>query len=92
MISNNYSYNNKIKNKVFFHKYVEVKNKKSINIYNNELHEKALLIFKIDEVFQSTVGMNISRSVRYFINLSFNSKLHSQIIGHLLGDGNLTIT
>ena len=43
-------------------------------------------------MYQSTIGLNISKETRVFTNLPHSSYIFSQIIGHLLGDGSLTLT
>ena len=67
-------------------------NKKKTNIIKLYVNEKNHLILKSEEVYFSTIGMFIPLNMRKFINFSYNSKIFSQIIGHLLGDGNLTVT
>ena len=43
-------------------------------------------------MYQSTIGLKIPGRERVFINFLYSSHIFSQIIGHLLGDGNLTLT
>jgi len=58
-------------------------NKKKTNIIKLYVNEKNHLILKSEEVYFSTIGMFIPLNMRKFINFSYNSKIFSQIIGHL---------
>jgi LAGLIDADG DNA endonuclease family len=64
---------------------------KTVNEYK-ELYKNTKLIIINDYMYQSTIGLNISEQTRVFTNLSYSSYIFSEIIGHLLGDGSLTLT
>lgn len=56
-------------------------------IYNNT---KLILI---NEVFlRFTIGLNISKLIRNSVSFSYSLYIFSEIIGHLLGNGNLILT
>jgi hypothetical protein len=100
MINSNFLYNNSNQNKTidsfFYYKLSKGKNlgniNKRINSYNNGKSENISLVVINDNMYQSTIGLYISGQARIYINPSYSSHIFSQIIGHLLGDGNLTFT
>jgi LAGLIDADG DNA endonuclease family len=50
------------------------------------------LILRDEKFYNSTIGLNLSQISRDLVFFPYNSEIFSQIIGHLLGDGNLSIT
>jgi LAGLIDADG DNA endonuclease family len=50
------------------------------------------LILRDEKLYNSTIGLNFTQRSRNEIYFSYDSYIFSQIIGHLLGDGNLSMT
>jgi hypothetical protein len=50
------------------------------------------LILRNEKFYNSTIGLNFTQRSRNIIYFSYDSYIYSQIVGHLLGDGNLTMT
>jgi hypothetical protein len=54
--------------------------------------DKMDLILRDEKLYNSTIALNFTQKSRNLISFSFDSYIFSQIIGHLLGDGNLSMT
>lgn len=53
---------------------------------------KMNLIIRDEKLYNSTIGLNLTQKSRNMIHFSYDSYILSQIIGHLLGDGSLSMT
>lgn len=68
-------------------------NNKSFNNNSKEKgSNKTELVLINDSMYCSTVGLKISLRLRIISNIPYSSYIFSEIIGHLLGDGSLTMT
>lgn len=83
---------NKYENKRIFFNFNKLYQKRFYSTINKVYYYNRLIIFRDEALFESTVGMTLSSEIRKSITFSYSSKIFSQIIGHLLGDGSLTLT
>lgn len=67
---------------------IVIKEKKVSELTNNLLG----LVPKNEKTYGSTLGLRLSKSVRNSYYFNYTSVIFSQIIGHLLGDGCLTMS
>lgn len=79
-----------INNKFLY--FIQYKNYHNNNLIIKKITEKKVSMILInEEMYNSTLGLKVSQKVRDSIYFSYNSMIFSQIIGHLLGDGNLSM-
>lgn len=89
-ISNNN--NNNIRNQSFLCLFKQEIDKKFISMNKEKGGRKISLIRYNNQYYESTIGLSVSQEVRTFLHFSFESFIFSQIIGHVLGDGSLSMS
>jgi hypothetical protein len=89
---NSISKNSDIRNQNYLYLFKQEIKTRLISISKYKRGKNLSLIINNNKYFESTVGLNVSQEVRTFLYFSFESFIFSQIIGHILGDGSLSMS